>query len=231
MSPSPISCPSIPLTLGCDGKQMSLRKLFLSILLGAILILQSVSLGFSIVESARIHIAVYALHTAFALYLLVIAGSSVSKTYGTHVRAIIHLSVLTWIAVMLLGTTAILPSTPFPLAPAPSTLFWSASAAGNQGAALGIWYAVLALYVVALVVVVTTPRGPKLHFPSEAIYANKTLMQITSKYEDNVDAITGVFCFSSPKLRSEVDVVGLEAVIANRALNRTRRLCSALFGF
>ncbi len=182
---------------------MSLRKLLLSILLGAILILQSVSLGFSIIEPARAHISVHALHVAFALYLLVIAGRAVNKTYSAHQRAIIHLSALTWVAAMFLGTTAILPSTPFPMAPAPSSLFWSAPAAVKEGAPLGLWYAVLVLYSAAFVVVVTTRRGPKLHFPSEAIYAEKTLMQITSKYEDNVDEITGVCSLSACDLRLE----------------------------
>ena len=178
--------------------QMTLRKLLLSLLLGAILALQSVSLGLSITDAVRTDIAVYALHTAFALYLLVLAGRSVNAAYGAHERAVVHLSALTWLAVMLLGTTAILPSTPFPLAP--SSLVRSAIEVGagvKGGAPLGVWYAVLGLYVGAFVLVVTTPRGPKLHFPSEAIYADKTLMQITSKYEDNVDGITGVCSLSS----------------------------------
>ena len=160
---------------------MTLRKLLLSLLLGTILALQSVSLGFSTIDSVRADIAVYALHTAFALYLVVLAGRAVNATYGAHERAVVHLSALTWLAVMLLGTTAILPSTPFPLAP--SSLVRSVMVGGVKGGApLGLWYAVLGLYVGAFVLVVTTPRGPKLHFPSEAIYADKTLMQITSKY-------------------------------------------------
>ncbi|PIL23137.1 ATP-binding cassette transporter [Ganoderma sinense ZZ0214-1] len=170
-------------------KRMALRKLVLSFLIGAILVLQSVSLGFAIIASVGGDIPVCALHTAFALYLLIMAGSAVNKTYSAHERAVIHLSALTWFAATLLGTTAILPSTPFPLVPAPAPS--SLGAAGKEGAPLGLWYAVLGLYCAALVLVITTPRGPKLHFPSEAIYADRTLMQITSKYEDNVDGVTG----------------------------------------
>ena len=73
-------------------------------------------------------------------------------------------------------------------APAPSPLM---AATEREGAPLGLWYAVLGLYCAALFLAITMPRGPKLHFPSEVIYSEKTLLQTTSKYEDNVDGMTG----------------------------------------
>ncbi|TBU28095.1 multidrug resistance-associated ABC transporter [Dichomitus squalens] len=172
--------------------RMRLRKILLSLLLGAVLAIQAISLGWSITESDSVDIMVYSLHTAFALYALILASRSVNQTYSAHATAIVHLSALTFTAFVFLAITAIIPSSPFPFSgiPAPSSLMWG-SAWVKDGAPLGLWYATLALYFAAAAVAVTTPRGPKLHFPSERMYSAKTLMQTTSRYEDNVDEITG----------------------------------------
>ncbi len=162
---------------------MRLRKLTVTSLLATILIIQTICLGWSITEDDRHNTAVYSLHVAFALYTLVLSGLSINQTYAAHTKSIIHLCVLTSAATILLGTTAILPSTPFP---GTGTSILSIS-----GAPSALWYTVIALYAVCLCIVVTTPRGPRLHFPTENIYSEKTLMQITSKYEDNVCGITG----------------------------------------
>ncbi|KAH9916981.1 multidrug resistance-associated ABC transporter [Epithele typhae] len=162
--------------------KMRLRKLFVACLLGITLVVQTVCLGWSIAESDRASILVYALQTAFALYALSLAGLSINQTYGEHARSTVHLSILTFFATIPPGVTAILPSTPLP-----STSAWM----HETGLPLGLWYAVFVIYAVCLVLVVTTPRGPPLHFPSDAIYSDKVLMQITSKYEDNVCGITG----------------------------------------
>ncbi|TFK92526.1 multidrug resistance-associated ABC transporter [Polyporus arcularius HHB13444] len=164
-------------------KRMRLRKLTVTSLLATILIIQTICLGWSITEDDRHNIAVYSLHVAFALYTLVLSGLSINQTYAAHTKSIIHLCVLTFAATILLGTTAILPSTPFP---GTGTSILSIS-----GAPSALWYTVIALYAVCLCIVVTTPRGPRLHFPTENIYSEKTLMQITSKYDDNVCGITG----------------------------------------
>ncbi|KAI0717016.1 multidrug resistance-associated ABC transporter [Earliella scabrosa] len=168
-----------------DGfwKQMRLRKLVMAVILAAILVVQSVCLGWSITEDDKQNIAVYSLHVAFALYTLLVAGRAINQTYTSHARSIVHLCVLVFVATSLLTATAILPSTPFP---GPITSIFQRS-----GAPLALWYAVLALYAVCLVIAATTPRGPRLHYPSEQIYSEKTLMQITSKYDDNVCGIVG----------------------------------------
>ena len=110
---------------------MRLRKILLSLLLATILVLQSISLGWSIASSASVPTAVSALHTAFALYALVLALRAVNHTYAAHATAIIHLSALTFTAATLLFVTAILPSSPFPLSgvPSPSSLIWGSLAA------------------------------------------------------------------------------------------------------
>ncbi|RPD54947.1 multidrug resistance-associated ABC transporter [Lentinus tigrinus ALCF2SS1-7] len=163
--------------------RMRLRKLTVSILLAAILVIQSVCLGWAITEDDRLNIAVYSLHIAFALYTLVLSALSINQTYSAHSQSIIHLCGLTFVATFLLGTTAILPSTPFPGT--------GTSILSIAGAPLTLWYTAVAMYAVCFLIVVTCPRGPCLHFPSESIYSEKTLMQITSKYEDNVCGITG----------------------------------------
>ncbi|PSR83532.1 hypothetical protein PHLCEN_2v5686 [Hermanssonia centrifuga] len=54
-----------------------------------------------------------------------------------------------------------------------------------------LWYTSLVLYLFACILIVTTPRGPPLHFPPERIYSEKTVMAITSRRKDNVSSITG----------------------------------------
>lgn len=167
-------------------QQMRLRKLAISASFAVILVIQCVGLGWSITEEDSLNTAIYSLHITFALYALAISALAVNQTYSSHYQSIVHLSALTFIATGLLGTTAILPSQPFSVA-----LVLNES--NESGAPLILWYMVLALYALALVIAFTTPRGPRLHFPSEHIYSDKTLMQITSKYEDNVCGITGTF--------------------------------------
>ena len=167
---------------------MRLRKLLVSTLFATILVIQCVGLGWSVSEGDKENVVVYALYVAFALYTLSLSGASINQTYSRHSNALVHLSGLTFVAVLLLGTTAILPSKPPPAV----SIFRHES-----GAPHGLWYATLALYAVCLFMAATTPRGPPLHFPSAEIYSDKTLMQITSKYEDNVCGITGTLVISN----------------------------------
>ncbi|OJT13873.1 ATP-dependent bile acid permease, partial [Trametes pubescens] len=160
--------------------KMRLWKLGMSVLLGVVLAIQAVGLGWSIAEDDRQNIAVYALQIAYALYTLIISVRAVNQTYSKHAQSIIHLSALNFFATVLLGITAILPAKPLPVI----------SVFTESTAPWALWYAVSALYAVCTAIAATTPRGPPLHFPSSKIYSDKTLMQITSNYEDNVCGIT-----------------------------------------
>ncbi|KAI9068084.1 multidrug resistance-associated ABC transporter [Trametes sanguinea] len=162
--------------------KMRIRKLFMAALMAIILAIQAVSLGWAIIDEDKLNITVYSLQVVFALYTLVIAAKAVNQTYSHHSHAIIHLSALLFLAATLLTTTAILPSRPMP----------AVSILGYDSAPLALWYTAYALYIVCMAVAVTTPRGPPLHFPSEKIYSDKTLMQVTSHYEDNVCGVTNV---------------------------------------
>jgi len=63
------------------------------------------------------------------------------------------------------------------------------------------FYATFAIYVVLLVIAVTRPLGPKLHFPSERIYSEKTIMAITNKDEENVCGLVGMMKNHSSRFR------------------------------
>jgi hypothetical protein len=54
-----------------------------------------------------------------------------------------------------------------------------------------LWYAVLGLYIVVGVVAWTTPLGPALHYPPEAIYSPSTVKKITNSDFENVTGIVG----------------------------------------
>ncbi|KAI0367391.1 multidrug resistance-associated ABC transporter [Pilatotrama ljubarskyi] len=160
--------------------KMRLRKLAVAVSLMAIVAIQTICLGWSITEEDSLNTSVYALHIVFALYLLTVTLRAVNKTDSEHAHAVIHLSALSFFATVLLTTTAILPEKPLPVI----------SVFRTSTAPLALWYASYALYVICTAIAVTTPRGPPLHFPSEKIYSEKTLMQVTSNYEDNVCGIT-----------------------------------------
>ncbi|KAI0641508.1 multidrug resistance-associated ABC transporter [Trametes meyenii] len=165
--------------------KMRLRKLAIAGLLAAVLAIQAVSLGWAMTEEDRLGIIIYSLHVAFALYTLVVAVRAVNHTYSHHAHSIVHLSILTFFATALLTTTAILPSEPMPVV----------AGLRASGVPLALWYTVYALYTVSMAIAVTVPRGPPLHFPSEKIYSDKTLMQVTSHYQDNVCGVTGASVF------------------------------------
>ncbi|GJE85249.1 multidrug resistance-associated ABC transporter [Phanerochaete sordida] len=158
--------------------RMRLRKLLLTLILAGSLVLETVALAWSAAEADRHGVAVYAVRTLFALYLVVVAACSVKLEYAQHWRCVLHIFVLTFFAALFFGTLAILPSTPLPIAASaviPSPVVPNA-----------IWYTDVALYIAACAISATIPRGPPLHFPSERIYSDKTLMAVTSKYPDNV---------------------------------------------
>lgn len=163
---------------------MRLRKLALALISSIITVIQAVSLGFSIAEDDRATLPIHALHVVFAFYLLNLAATSVNKEYSPHWHLIVHLSSLTFLATTLLGTIGLVPSSQG--VPVSKVVVFSTSLT------LVLWYSVAALYFVAFSIAVTTPRGPPLHYPSERIYSEKTMMALTSNYHDNVCGVTGM---------------------------------------
>ncbi|KAJ7691594.1 P-loop containing nucleoside triphosphate hydrolase protein [Mycena rosella] len=154
-----------------------LRKLILCVLLTAVIALQAASLGLSLVN--REEIAPVALHLGYALYLLGVAAFAVNRTdVQVHSESIWHLAALTTLPAFFMSFTAILPS---------DAVIITASI----GVVQRLWYAVLAIYIVACVGAWTTPLGPPLHYPPSAIYSPKTVAAVTNTDEENVTGVVG----------------------------------------
>ncbi|KAF9225872.1 multidrug resistance-associated ABC transporter [Gyrodon lividus] len=161
--------------------KVRLWKLLVSALLAAILVLQSIGMGWTFSAGGG-DSKLYALHVAYAFYLTALAVRSVyQNAIGPHSESMIHLAILSALPTILLLTTAILPSSE------PASL----SLLQNLPALLGLWYAVLVLYFVATVVVFTTPMGPPMYFPPENIYSEKTIKATTNADQNNVCGVVG----------------------------------------
>lgn len=160
--------------------QMRLWKTVLAIVFAAILIIQSVCLGWSIVEEDRKDIIIYALQVFFAFYNFCVAVRSIRQINPYHTHSVTLLFALTMLTATLLITIAILPTSPVPSA--------SMVQATTPKA---LWYITLALYCISAVIAITMPTGPLLHFPSERIYSEKTIQSTTTKYADNVCGVVG----------------------------------------
>src|SRR6267154_1499122 len=172
---------------------MKLRGTLLVITFVLVVSLQTISLGYAASFSSATTTATYLLHLLFAIYLSILAVQSVGKnTIGSHIRNVIHLSVLTTLTFALLGLTALFPR---------GLTYISAPAEDSRPHFLQvIWYVVLALYGLSTVVAITTPLGPPLHFPVSRIYSEKTVAAITNQADDNVSGAIGLcplFCISN----------------------------------
>jgi len=160
---------------------MKLRGTLLVIAFVLVVSLQTVSLGYAASFSSSTTTATYLLHVLFAVYLSILAVQSVGKnTIASHIRNVIHLSVLTTLTFVLLGFTALYPRD-------------QTSILDSQPHYLeAIWYVVLGLYALSTVVAITTPLGPPLHFPTSRIYSEKIVAAITNQAVDNVSGATGL---------------------------------------
>lgn len=157
-------------------EQMRSRKLFVCVLLT----LLSINEGACLLLSGEMTIST--LHVCFALYLLTVALLAVRReTAEKHAESIWHLTSLTFFAVGLLSFNAMLPKD------SPVII-----AVGKTTAVL--WYlqfTALSLYVATFLTVLTTARGPRLHYPPSSIYSEKTAQAITNTDENNVAGISG----------------------------------------
>lgn len=156
----------------------------LVIAFAVIVSLQTVSLGYSISFSSPTVTATHLLHVLFSVYLSVLATQSIGKcTISSHTRRTIHLSALTALAFVLLGSTALFPG---------DRVSISIVADDSQPRFIQVvWYVVLGLYASSTFIAVTTPLGPALHFPVSRIYSEKTAAAITNRALDNVSGVTG----------------------------------------
>ena len=170
---------------------MRWRKSLLSLFLAFAVVISTVSLGWSIAHNDYVDTKIYSLHLFFALYIFVISARSVMT--DNHSNSILHLTVLLTVAVLLLGSAAILPDGSPPVA----------ASTDDEPVLLGLWYALLSIYTVACLLAYSTPLGPPLHYPPSDIYFEKIVKSITNVDERNVCGSTGKrpldvesFCFN-----------------------------------
>jgi hypothetical protein len=145
----------------------------------AILALQTGALARSAAALEKTNTIISSLHVLVALYTLVLAAISLPQnSVMPNTYSITHVSIITFLALLLLGTTAILPGT-YHVAETFDT------------ALKVIWYTVLGLYGLAFLIISTTPMGPLLHYPVSQIYDEKTVSQITNTNRNNVVGSVG----------------------------------------
>ena len=107
------------------------------------------------------------------------------RTSSRFSRLLIALLVLTTLAFVLLGFTALFPRVRASI---------SSLADDSEPRFLHVvWYVVLGLYAFSTAIAITTPLGPPLHFPVSRIYSEKTVAAITNQARDNVSGITGMY--------------------------------------
>jgi hypothetical protein len=168
---------------------MRWRKALLSLFLAFAVVTSTASLGWSIANNDHVDIKIYSLHLFFALYVFIISARSVLQfTTDDHSDSILHLTALLTVAVLLLGSAAILPDS------APLV----AVSIDNKPVLLGLWYSLLGIYTVGCILAYSTPLGPPLHYPPSDIYSEKTIKSITNTDEQNVCGSTGrhPLCFT-----------------------------------
>ena len=171
--------------------QIRLVKFVLLLDFIAILILQTISLGWSVTTLGAKDAIIPTLNSFTALYLIVVTISTLNADIpDVHFTQVVHIGIITAITTLVFGSIAILPSSEITISGQPgSAVSW------------GLHYAVVGLYAVACIITINIPRGPPMHFPPEQIYSEKTVASITSRYKDNVcgivnDSILGILFFS-----------------------------------
>ncbi|KAI6040937.1 P-loop containing nucleoside triphosphate hydrolase protein [Pisolithus marmoratus] len=165
-----------------------LWKVVACLLLGVIVVLQTMALGWTfVVDDEDYSKYTYVLHSVYAFYVTILAGRAVyQNTVDAHATYIIHLATLTLVPTVLLFVVAVLPSSrPF-----------SVDLAKDAPFVLWISYAVLALYSIITYIIFTIPMGPPLHFPPEAIYSSKTAKGATNPDQNNVCGIVDASVWS-----------------------------------
>ncbi|KAI0062503.1 ATP-binding cassette transporter [Artomyces pyxidatus] len=161
--------------------RICLRKTVLSFMFAIILAIQSTSLAYSIYLSLTAFVATYALNIVFAVYLTCISVRPLfPDSTSSHAETMVHLSVLTFLAFVSLGTTALIPEDTISTSDEDLPPFLKV-----------LWNVVFVFYTGACFLAVRMPLGPALHFPPSRIYSEKTVAAISNMAPDNVSGETG----------------------------------------
>lgn len=158
---------------------MRRRKLSVTLLLAFIVALNASSLGWAIVTHGTQSIVTGDFGIIFSTYLLILAVYSINQEdVRLHTESILHITALSTIATSLFFASIILPDT--------TAVTTNVIEELRGDVPMGLWYATLVLYAIVSAISITTPLGPKLHFPPERIYSERTVSAITNKDEENV---------------------------------------------
>ncbi|KAJ3534233.1 hypothetical protein NMY22_g7010 [Coprinellus aureogranulatus] len=175
-------------------RRMRWRKLLLTTLVALAVALNAVAFGYAATQGTSHELAIAALQLVFSVYAVTISAVTVFQdNIDGHWNGIIHLTALTTIASLLLGSASILPNTPFPTGRQPSSIlrvFALVLGTDDDDAILNaIWYTITGLYIIICAIAFTTRLGPPLHYPPELIYPDKQVKVITNTDPENVCGI------------------------------------------
>ncbi|KAF9239800.1 multidrug resistance-associated ABC transporter [Melanogaster broomeanus] len=168
-----------PVDEGAFWNKMRLWKQILALSLSALLVVESVSLGWHALNLGGEVLVQHTLRTISALYLVGLALRALGQsTADKHAESLVHIASLSLVGTTLLVVSVMVPST----ASFTRTIFTRTPSA--------------------------LPTGPHLHFPSELIYSQKTVESTTNFRLDNVSQETGasiisriLFSFATPVIK------------------------------
>ncbi|RXW15952.1 hypothetical protein EST38_g9897, partial [Candolleomyces aberdarensis] len=178
-----------PLEEEAFWRRMRWRKIYIAALLALTISLNTVALGYAFANDETKEVIIATFQLSFSLYLFVLAGNAAfQNNVDTHSTAILHLTTLTVVASLLLGSAVILPESPPPVAKAPSSPSFLSVLLGITDDVVpnALWITLLVLYILIAIVASTTPLGPPLHYPPQYIYSEKTVKAITNEDPENV---------------------------------------------
>ncbi|KAJ7598846.1 multidrug resistance-associated ABC transporter [Mycena floridula] len=155
------------------------RKLVLVAVLSVSLVLSIGILVQSVLEGLAI--PSHSILLLSSVYIFVLAIRSTRQhSMRAHTESMTHLSALLAFATLLFITSALLPAKD-PLIHVFDT---------SNSRQLPLWYAITGLDFMGWLLAVTTPLGPPLHYPAEAIYGQKTIQPTTNPDQKNVSSVT-----------------------------------------
>ncbi|KAJ2928533.1 hypothetical protein H1R20_g8544, partial [Candolleomyces eurysporus] len=181
-----------PLEEEAFWRRMQWRKTYIAVLLALVVSLNIVVLGCAFANNETEELIIASLQLSFSFYLLVLAGDSAfQNNVNAHSTAILHLTTLTTVASLLLGSAAILPEGPPPVAKDRSSPSFLSVLLGTSDNVLlnALWITIVVLYTLTTTLAFTTPLGPPLHYPPEYIYSEKTVKAITNGDPENVSGL------------------------------------------
>ncbi|KAJ7598811.1 multidrug resistance-associated ABC transporter [Mycena floridula] len=142
------------------------RKLIICLILAAIVIFNTIGFGWSVVDGDAASVTSYSAFVLFSLYVFALAARAVRQnSTDFHGESITHLFCLISAAALSFTVSTILPAKPL-------AVITESDPEPNSALSI-MWTCTTVLFIVADLIICTTPFGPAMHYPSEAIYSEK----------------------------------------------------------